>query len=108
MPPSRIPAALVCEACGTPWPCGWDSNGEAWGRHRPCSSHDLPIAYGRILIDLTGSRLGPGWKSVDAKVRFLDAPEMREAIRRMAAAHYVVPLEQVGPVRDASPEDDDD
>jgi hypothetical protein len=47
-----------------------------------------------LHVDLTGSKLGPAWRSVDLQLDPVDWPT--ERIRAEAAAHYAVPLEQVG------------
>lgn len=56
-----------------------------------------PIVF--VVVDLTGSRLGPGWRRVELEMDENDRPH--ELIREQAAAYYEVPLEQVGPVTSA-------
>lgn len=48
-------------------------------------------------VDLTDSRLGPGWRSVEVDVASRSEAHDDE-MRRAAAGHYGVPLRQVGPV----------
>lgn len=48
-------------------------------------------------VDLTDSRLGPGWRSVEVDVASRSEALDDEA-RRGAAGHYGVPFRQVGPV----------
>jgi hypothetical protein len=61
-------------------------------------------------IDLTGSKLGPIWRSVRLEV---DMPDdwTTERLRRECAAHYVIPVANVTdpwPKRFDDPADDDD
>lgn len=51
-----------------------------------------------VRVDLTGSKLGPAWRSVDLVID--DDPAWPpHRIRRAAADHYGVPFEQVSAPR---------
>ncbi len=50
-----------------------------------------------LHVDLTGSRLGPGTHSVELVMETAtNGPEVRAHLREITAAHYEIPLEQVG------------
>jgi hypothetical protein len=52
-----------------------------------------------LTVDLTGSRLGPGWRSVELVLDGQIPYWPRERIRRAAARYYEVPIAQVGEPR---------
>lgn len=58
------------------------------------------------VVDLTGSRLGPDYLSVECELRVDVDAHPADRIRWWAAKHYGVPLEQVGQLTPAPQSDD--
>lgn len=51
-----------------------------------------------VVVDLTGSRMGEGWLSVELELSLDPEHWPDERIREEAAEHYDIPVEQVGSV----------
>lgn len=65
----------------------------------------LPDRLSRfVYVDLTGSKLGPNFLSVEVELRNPGA--FADRIREGAAEYYGVPLDQIGPLTDHPTQDD--